>query len=73
MSPALKALLLDIRQHAAFRELISTAVECPQIRPYLPKDAAQIEHSRAQWIYQSGQLAQHERWIAMLTGNMENS
>lgn len=72
MSPALKSLLFSIRQHAAFEEFKS-AVEAPAIKPYRPKDAAQIEHSRAQWIYESGQLAQHERWLVFLTGNEETN
>lgn len=71
MSPALKSLLLEIRQHAAFEELKS-AVEAPAIKPYRPKDASAIEHSRAQWIYESGQVNQHERWLGFLTGQTES-
>jgi hypothetical protein len=71
-SIALKELLHGIRQHPGFKELLST-VEKPRIRPYQKKEADQIEVSRAQWIYESGQLAQHERWIAVLTGTQETT
>lgn len=71
MNHNLNALVQLIRQHPGFEAFKSEFVETPIIRPYKPKDAAQIENSRAQWIYESGQLAQHERWIAMLTGNQE--
>lgn len=71
MSHTLSDLLHLIRQHPGFEELKRDFVEAPSVRPYRPKDAAQVENSRAQWIYESGQLAQHERWIAMLTGNQE--
>lgn len=63
-------LLFLIRQHAGFKELIR-AIEAPKVKPFIPKDAAQIEKSRADWIYQSGQLDQHKRWLVFLTGNEE--
>lgn len=70
MNP-LDDLLFAIRQHPAFQELLKS-VEAPKVRPFTPKDAAQIEQSRAQWIYESGQLKQHQNWIARLTGTQEN-
>lgn len=70
MNAGVKSLLEQIRQHHAFQDFL-LAVESPKIRPYRPKDAEQIEHSRAQWIYESGQSAQQERWLTFLTGNTE--
>jgi hypothetical protein len=63
-------LLFAIRQHPAFKLLLAK-VEAPAVKPYRPADAAQIEKTRADWIYQSGQLDQHKRWLVMLTGNEE--
>lgn len=70
MNP-LEDLLFAIRQHPAFQQLLAK-VERPNVKPYRPADAAQIERSRADWIYQSGQLDQHKRWLVLLTGNEEN-
>ena len=70
MNP-LEDLLFAIRQHPAFKLLLAK-VEAPNIKPYRPTDAAQIEKTRADWIYQSGQLDQHKRWLVALTGNEEN-
>jgi hypothetical protein len=65
-------LLFLIRQHPAFGLLLKKA-EAPILKPYRPSDAAQVEKSRADWIYQSGQLDQHKRWLAVLTGNSETT
>jgi hypothetical protein len=70
MNAGVKSLLEQIRQHHAFQDLL-LAVESPKIRPFSPKDAAQVEHSRAQWIYESGQAKQHENWLFFLSGNTE--
>ena len=67
-SASLIELLYLIRGHASFKELLQ-AVETPRISPFRPSDAAKPEESRAKWILESGKLANHENWIAMLTGN----
>lgn len=67
MNDAVKALLIDIRQHPAFRDLLKS-VEAPQITQFRLKDAEQIETARAKWIYQSGRKDQHEAWLHLLTG-----
>ena len=66
-SPLLINLLQHIRGHDGFRELIA-AVERPRIRPFVKSKAADIERSRAEWIYESGQMAQHEAWLRFLSG-----
>ena len=71
MNP-LQDLLFLIRQHPAF-PLLAKAVEPPGIKPYRPSDAAQIEKSRADWIYQSGQADQHNRWLVFLAGKPETT
>ena len=67
-SASLIDLLHLIRGHASFPELLK-AVERPRISPFRPSDADKPEESRAKWILESGKLANHEQWIAMLTGN----
>lgn len=68
MTNELRAFLSDLRQHPLFPQLLA-AVEQPRVRPYRPTQASEIERARAQWIYESGQLAQHNAWLAILTGN----
>ena len=67
MSPVLADLLLHIRQHDGFAELLEM-VERPQIAPFKVSDAERPETARSRFIYQSGQLAQHEMWLAKLNG-----
>ena len=69
MSEVLDSLLLTIRQHEGYRELLTT-VERPRIRPFVKSKSANVEQSRSEWIFQSGQLEQHERWLQMLSGTV---
>jgi hypothetical protein len=69
MSPVLASLLLLIRQHEGFEELKAALVECPRIQPFRVSDAETPETARSRFIYQSGQAAQHEAWLAALIGN----
>lgn len=69
MNPLLKELLLLIRQHEGYRLLLSE-VEKPKIRPFVKSRAASVEQARSEWIFESGQMAQHERWLAFLSGTI---
>lgn len=68
MTPVLKDLLFTIRQHDGYRELLAM-VERPQITLFRVSDAEKSETARSRFIYQSGQVAQHDQWLAALTGN----
>lgn len=68
MSPVLADLLLYIRQHDGFRELLDEMVERPQITQFKVSDAERPETARSRFIYQSGQVAQHDLWLNALTG-----
>ncbi len=68
MTPVLKELLFTIRQHDGFKELLAY-VERPQITTFRISDAEKPETARSRFIYQSGQVAQHEAWLAALVGN----
>lgn len=68
-SEVLKSLLLDLRQHPAFPELLA-AVEKPRIPQFRKSKAASVEEARADWIFTSGQVAQHNKWLLMLTGQV---
>lgn len=69
MSSVLDSLLLYIRQHDGYREFL-TAVERPRIRPFVKSKSANVEQSRSEWIFESGQLEQHERWLAFVSGTI---
>lgn len=69
MSPVLISLLEYVRGHEGFDELLK-AVDRPRIRPFVKSKAADAERSRAEWIFESGQLDQHERWLALLSGRV---
>ena len=68
MTPTLKMLLLELRSHPQFPELIR-AVQRQQIRPFRVTEAEKSETARARWIYDSGMLANHNQWLALLTGS----
>lgn len=72
MSPNLKGLLDYIRQHDAFQEFIGY-VDTPTIRPFVKSKAANVEQSRSEWIFESGQKHQHERWVDFVTGKTEEA
>jgi len=61
--------MFDIRQHAAFPELIK-AVEAPRLPQFLPSRSETLETMGAKTVFASGQMAQHERWIHLLTGQV---
>ena len=61
MNAALQMFLIELRQHPLFPQFIE-AVERPRIKPY--RSGADKE----QWIFESGQLKQHEAWLGLLTG-----
>jgi hypothetical protein len=68
-SPALISLLFDIRQHAAFQELLR-AVEAPSL-PRFKKNTA-LDMMGAQTVFASGRLDQHEKWLTVLSGEPVN-
>ena len=68
-SAVLKSLLLHIRQHEGYRELL-TSVEKPTIRPFVKSKAANVEQSRSEWIFDSGRQEQHEKWLQFLSGEV---
>ncbi len=67
MTPALKSLLFEIRQHAAFQELLNV-VEPPRLPQYRPLKNDTLETMGAKTVFASGQIDQHERWLTTLTG-----
>lgn len=69
MSAVLDSLLLMLRQHEGYREFLS-AVERPRIRPFVKSKAANVEQSRSEWVFESGQLMQHETWLQFLSGTV---
>ena len=69
MTPVLKELLVIIRQHEGFRELLKS-VEKPSIRPFMKSRAAQVEQARSEWIHDSGRQEQHEKWLQFLSGSI---
>jgi len=66
MSQQLNELLFTIRQHAAFKELLSS-VEAPAIRDFKPSGDPQAQY--ADHIYRSGRRLQHDCWLQFLIGN----
>jgi hypothetical protein len=67
MKEQLKDLLFRIRQHPGFQELLHT-LEPPGLPRYRKSKALDVATMGAETIYASGALDQHERWIALLTG-----
>jgi hypothetical protein len=66
-SQMLIAMLRDLRQHPAYPELLK-ALPRPQLRRFRISQAQEAEKARAEWIYLSGQAEQHDKWLALLTG-----
>lgn len=66
-SPVLQSLLLEIRQHPAFPELLA-AVQVPQLPRFKESEAEKSEKSKSTWVFRSGMLKQHEVWLHTLTG-----
>jgi hypothetical protein len=69
MTPALQSLLFEIRQHAGFQDLLK-AVTPPTPPRYSPHRAETLETMGAKTVFASGEQAQHERWITILTGTV---
>lgn len=72
MNPILKELLDLIRQHEGYKLLLKS-VEKPSIRPFVKSRAANVEQARSEWIFESGQMAQHEKWLALLSGTIPHN
>lgn len=70
MSPELKAMLLDLRQHPLFPDLIRS-VQAPRLKGYRPRQGASIEDAGAKYCYYSGEMDQHARWLKLLTGDSQ--
>lgn len=68
MSPALKSLLSDIRQHPAFPEMLRE-LQAPKLPRFKPNSPESTETMGAKFLFASGQADQHERWLAFLTGS----
>lgn len=68
MNPLVADLLARIRGHDGFPELLKL-VQRPRIQPFRVTDAEKPETARSRFIYQSGQVAQHDAWLNALTGN----
>ena len=66
-SPALQALVMELRQHPAFPELLKR-IEPPPIPRFRHSQASEVEKARAEWIYASGKRDQHDLWLSVLTG-----
>ena len=66
-SRTLEALLAELRQHPAFQELLK-AVHRPQPPQFKVSQAQEADAFGALAIYASGKRAQHEMWLALLTG-----
>ena len=67
MSKKLDELMLLIRQHEGFKELLS-AVEAPSVKPYRLSDG---KKQYEEWIFRSGRAQQNELWQAFLTDQTE--
>ena len=66
ISPSLAHLLVELRQHPAFPELLQ--VEAPRLPRFRPSQAEEAAKAHATWVYQSGRRDQHDYWLALLTG-----
>lgn len=67
MIETLKALLVVMRQHPGFQELLK-ALEPQPLPRYRVSKGKDVPTMGAETIYASGALDQHERWVALLTG-----
>lgn len=66
MSADLEDLLLLIRQHRAFRELL-THIESPVPRQF--KLSGDSNQQSTEWIFNSGRAKENEIWRQFLIGN----
>ena len=66
-SEALKALLFDLRQNAAFPELLELLKPEPIAR-FVPRKTEDIAVAHSKWTYQSGQHRHYEVAYSLFTG-----
>jgi hypothetical protein len=67
MTPALKDLLFNIRQHPGYADLLSE-IERPRLKPYRPSDQTALDVLGAKTSFVSGQIVQDNAWRSLLTG-----
>ncbi len=60
-------LLMTVREHPAFSELLSI-VEAPKLPLFRASKSETFEAETMKWIHQSGRVQQHNAWIAVLAG-----
>lgn len=65
MTDALRELLFEIRQHAAFKELLGS-IEAPQIKAFRQGEDAGQQH--ADHVFRSGRRLQDQLWRQFLIG-----
>ena len=65
MTDGLRDLLLRMRQHPAFRELLNS-VEVPKPKPFKPAKGEAVRQE-SEWIFASGRARQDEIWRLFLT------
>ena len=66
MTPQLMELLLTIRQHPAFQELLK-AVEAPPLKPFAMSAVTKANEQHVEWIFRSGRALQDKQWRDFLT------
>jgi len=67
MSPLLVDLLARIRTHEGLPELLKL-VQRPRLQLAKLSEAEKPDVAHFRFVYQSGQVAQHEAWLVALTG-----
>lgn len=67
MNPVLVDLLAHLRQHPAFKDLL-TAVEAPRLPPFKTSQAQDPHKAFGLYAYHSGRRYQHDAWLELLTG-----
>lgn len=67
MSPLVKTLLSEIRQHPGFPDLLK-AVERPQPARFKPNGPETPAQFNVRAIHADGRNLHHERWLTLLTG-----
>ena len=65
MSKTLEELLLTIRQHPGFKEMLA-AIEPPDAKPYRPGQDTMAQY--ADYIFRSGRRLQNDIWRQFLIG-----
>jgi hypothetical protein len=65
-------MLFDMRQHAAWPELLERMKPTAPIPAYSPIDGEDVEKARSTWIFRSGQWRQYQMMRLLLTGQRES-